>query len=100
MNATSNVALEKYLRLPLIIGRGKKQAFVEIKTRIQSKLCGWKDKILIQAGREILIKSVAQAIPVYAMNCFLLPLGLCDEINSMMGQFWQVRKMRRRKCIS
>lgn len=26
------------------------------------------------------------------MNCFLLPIGLCDEINSMMGQFWWGQK--------
>ena len=97
LNATSNVSLEKYLRLPLIIGRGKKQTFVEIKNRIQSKLCGWKGKLLTQTGREILIKLVAQAIPVYAMNCFLLLLGLYDEINSMMGQFWWGRKNEEKK---
>ena len=87
-NANSNVPLEKSLGLPPIIGRGKKQAFNDIKSKVQSKLEGWKGKLLSQADREILIKSVAQAIPVYAMNCFLLPLGLCDDINSMMGKFW------------
>ena len=35
---------------------------------------------------------MAQAILIYAMNCFLLPLGLCDDINSMMGQFWWGQK--------
>jgi len=79
LNTTSTEPFEKYLGLPPIIGRGKKQAFAEIKLRIQSKLSEWK---------EVLIKSVAQVIPVYAMNCFLLPAGFCDEINSMMGQFW------------
>ena len=88
LNTTSIEPFEKYLGLPPIIGRGKKQAFAEIKFRIQSKLNGWKTKLLSQAGREVLIKSVAQAIPVYAMNCFLLLAGFCDEINSMMGQFW------------
>ena len=87
-NADSNVPLEKYLGLPPVIGRGKKQAFNNIKSKIQNTLEGWKGKLLSQTGREVLIKSVAQAIPVYAMNCFLLPLGLCDDINSMMGRFW------------
>ena len=41
-NANSNVPLEKYLGLPPIIGRGKKQAFEDIKSKVQSKLCGWK----------------------------------------------------------
>ncbi|XP_075649856.1 uncharacterized protein LOC142620360 [Castanea sativa] len=91
-NANSNVPLEKYLGLPPIIGRGKKQAFEDIKSKVQSKLEGWKGKLLSQAGREILIKLVALAIPVYAMNYFLLPLGLCDDINSMMGKFWWGQK--------
>ncbi|XP_023892304.2 uncharacterized protein LOC112004307 [Quercus suber] len=42
INATSDASFEKYLGLPPIIGRGKKQAFAEIKLRIQSKLSGWK----------------------------------------------------------
>lgn len=91
-NANSNVPLEKYLGLPPIIGKGKKQAFEDIKSKVQSKLKGWKGKLLSQAGREVLIKSVAQAIPVYATNCFLLPFRLCDDINSMMGKFWWGQK--------
>ena len=61
--------LEKYLGLPPRIGRGKKQTFENIKSKVQSKFYGWKGKLLSQANREVLIKSVAQAILVYAMNC-------------------------------
>ena len=82
--------------LPLL-GEGRKQAFAAIKSRIQSKLCGWKGKLLSQAGREVLIKSITQAILVYDMNCFLLPMGLCDDINSMMGQFWWGQKNEEKK---
>ena len=52
LNTTSTETFEKYLGLPPIIGRGKKQAFAEIKLRIQSKLSGWKTKLLSQVGRE------------------------------------------------
>ena len=45
-NANSNVPLEKYLGLPPIIGKGKKQAYEDIKSKVQSKLCGWKGKLL------------------------------------------------------
>jgi hypothetical protein len=44
--------------------------------------------MLSHAGKEILIKVVAQAIPTYAMGCFDLTKGLCDEISSMIGRFW------------
>ena len=84
--------LGNYLGLPPIIGRGKKQAFMEVKQKIAKKLQGWKGKLLSQAGREILIKSVAQAIPVYTMSCFRIPDNLCTEINSMVSKFWWGQK--------
>jgi hypothetical protein len=49
---------------------------------------GWKEKLLSKAGKEILIKAVAQAIPVYAMACFDLTKSLCDDISSMIGRYW------------
>ena len=49
---------EKYLGLPALVGRAKKQSFAYIKERVWRKLQGWKEKLLSQAGREILIKSV------------------------------------------
>lgn len=59
LNATSSVLFEKYVGLPPIIGSSKKQTFVDIKLKVQSKLNGWKGKILSQGGREVLIKFVA-----------------------------------------
>ena len=40
------------------------------------KLQGWKEKLLSQAGSEVLIKVVNQAISTYTMSCFKLPKGL------------------------
>ena len=48
------------------------------------KLAEWKEKILSIGGRETLIKAGAQTIPTYAMSCFQLPKGLCDDIEGMM----------------
>ena len=77
----------KYLGLPSIIGKSKNEVFVEIKERVGKKLAGWKEKILLIGGSETLIKAVAQAIPSYAMSCFQLPKGLCDDIKGMMRRF-------------
>ncbi|KAH9779367.1 reverse transcriptase domain-containing protein [Citrus sinensis] len=62
-----------YLRLPSHIGR--------------SKII-----LLSRAGKEILLKTVAQAMPNYAMNIFLLPKELCRELEKMMNSFWWGRK--------
>ncbi|XP_030929385.1 uncharacterized protein LOC115955407 [Quercus lobata] len=78
----------KYLGLPSIIGKSKNEVFAEIKERVGRKLAGWKENLLSIGGRKTLIKAVAQAIPTYAMSCFLLPKGLCDDIEGMMRRFW------------
>jgi hypothetical protein len=36
--------------------------------------------MLSKAGKEILIKARAQAIPIYAMTCFDITKGMCEEI--------------------
>jgi hypothetical protein len=84
---SQNPQFEKYLGLPPIIRRSKRQAFNDIKDCIWRKLQGWKEKLLSQAGQEVLIKAVIQAIPTYAMSCFKFPIGLCVEISSMATRF-------------
>ena len=79
---------EKYLGLPSFIRRAKYSSFAQIKEKVWSKLKGWKEKLISQAGREILIKSVAQAIPTYAMSCFCLPNRLIKEIEVLIRKFW------------
>ncbi|PWA55547.1 hypothetical protein CTI12_AA426470 [Artemisia annua] len=65
----------KYLGLPSIFGQCKTELFGFLLDKVLQKLQGWKQKVLSQAGREVLIKSVIQAIPTYAMQCFLLPVS-------------------------
>ncbi|CAL9000189.1 unnamed protein product [Prunus brigantina] len=39
-------------------------------------------------GKEVLIKSVAQAVSSYPMSVFLLPNGFCPEIDNILANFW------------
>ena len=79
---------EKYLGLPSLVGRGKNASFIYIKEWVWRKLQGWEEKLLSQAGREVLIKAVIQGISTYAMGCFKLPLGLCHDIEAMIKKFF------------
>ena len=40
------------------------------------------------AGKEVLIKSVAQALATYMMGAFKLPKGLCDDLTKMIRYYW------------
>jgi hypothetical protein len=62
-----------HLGLPLLFGASRKEAFQPLLDKVLSKLNGWRAKTLSQAGRTVLIKSTAAAIPTYAMSTFLLP---------------------------
>ncbi|KAB2633036.1 ribonuclease H protein [Pyrus ussuriensis x Pyrus communis] len=44
--------------------------------------------LLSADGRELLVKVVAQAIPLYVLNSFLLPRFFCDDLNKMVARFW------------
>nr|XP_023875073.1 uncharacterized protein LOC111987580 [Quercus suber] len=88
---------EKYLGLPSLVGKRKKESFNFIKEKVWRKLQGWEAKLLSQAGREVLLKAIIQAIPTYTMGCFKLLVSLCNEIESFIKKFWWGLRGDRRK---
>ena len=79
---------EKYLGLPSLVGRNKRNTFNGKKEKLGRKLSGWKEKMLSKAGKKVLIKAVTLTIPTYTMSCFKLPDSLCDELTAMIRKFW------------
>ena len=63
----------KYLGIPLFMHRRKKESFIDFKDKILAGISGWKARLLSQAARTTLVKSVVNAIPTYLMSFFLLP---------------------------
>ena len=79
--------ISKHLGMPTHFGRSKVQDFNFIMERVNKKLKGWKERNLSFAGRGVLIKAIAQAIPVFVMSCFLLPQEICNRIESAVCRF-------------
>ena len=88
---------ERYLGLLAVVGRKKKESLIYIKERIWGTLQGWKEKLLSQAGREVLLKAIVQAIPTFAMSCFKFPMSLCHEIEVLIKNFFWGQCGERRK---
>ncbi|XP_062102876.1 uncharacterized protein LOC133813856 [Humulus lupulus] len=59
-----------YLGLLNILGPKKSVILGYLKDRIQQRIHGWEGRFLSRAGKEILLKTVAQALPNYAMSDF------------------------------
>ncbi|XP_062021223.1 uncharacterized protein LOC133737733 [Rosa rugosa] len=79
---------ERYLGLPTVTGKDKKKLFQSLPDRVWNRVHGWEGKLLSKAGKEVLIKIVAQAIPNYTMSVFQLPAGTSDAINKCVARFW------------
>lgn len=78
----------KHLGFPLLVPRARARAVDEIKAKFLQKISAWKAKILSQAGRTVMLKSVANAIPSYLMNFYLLPKSWCNELDRVTKDFW------------
>jgi hypothetical protein len=97
MDVKAVTSHSKYLGLPVIFGRSKNEVFSFVRDRVWKKLKGWKEKFLSRAGKETLIKAVAQAIPSYVMSCYKIPEGCCRDIEALLAQFWWGTDEKKRK---
>ncbi|CAN6585206.1 unnamed protein product [Malus baccata var. baccata] len=81
-----------YLGVPAIWGRSKRSGLAYVKGRLLGKFQGWKHSTLSQAGREVLIKAVAQAVLAYPMNLFKFPKIFCNDLDALISKFWWGQK--------
>ncbi|KAK2450768.1 hypothetical protein QL285_009870 [Trifolium repens] len=77
-----------YLGLPSMIGRKKRDMFAYVKDRIWRRINSWRGRAMSKADKEVMIKSVLQAIPSYLMSVYLLPDTTIKVVERMMNSFW------------
>ncbi|XP_074336620.1 uncharacterized protein LOC141673779 [Apium graveolens] len=77
-----------YLGLPNVLGRNKSVILGFIKDKVKSRIDSWDGRYISRAGKEILVKSVIQSLPSYAMSVFLLPVEINKEIERCLSKFW------------
>lgn len=78
---------KKYLGLPSMIEIDLTTMSSYIKDRDPNKISSWIINCLSKAKREVMIKSVLQAIPSYVMSIFILPITIIFTIETMMNLF-------------
>jgi hypothetical protein len=88
LNIMTEAISDKYLGLPSMVGLDRTDRFIYLLERIIERLEGWKERFLSMGGKEILLKAIIQAIPVFAMGVFKIPKQLCKMINDAMARFW------------
>ena len=49
------------LGLPALIGVDRSDCFCHLIDRVRARISGWNEKLLSMGGKEVLIKSIAQA---------------------------------------
>ena len=80
-----------------VCGERKIRSFQFLKAKVWKRIQGRKQKLLSRAGKEILIKAVAQAIPTNAMSCFDITKGVCEQISSMICRYWWSNQDKEKK---
>jgi hypothetical protein len=69
-------------------GRNMNDCFEYLPSQVKGRIGSWCGREASCAGREVLIKSVAQAVPTYSMSCFLLPVNTCKKMKSAVANYW------------
>lgn len=96
LDITLEGGIGMYLGLPEKICGSKKQVFSFVRERLNARANTWLTKLLSKGGKEVQIKSVAQAVPSYVMSCYLLPQGITKNLMSAVSWFWWSTKLNNR----
>jgi ribonuclease HI len=75
----------------------KAERFQPIKERFSKRLTNWSEKYMSSGAKDVLIKSVAQALPTYVMGMFKMTNQFCDDYMQLVRNFWWGHDSEHRK---
>ncbi|KAL9674186.1 hypothetical protein QQ045_030456 [Rhodiola kirilowii] len=82
----------KYLGLPFAMGQKKTATCRCIVKKVWKRINDWSFKLLSAVGREVLIKSVIQALLLYMMAVYKIPKSCIQSMTKMISKFWWGKK--------
>lgn len=59
----------KYLRLPSMVERRKREVFLFLNDKVWARIQNWRKRPLSKAGKEILVKFVGQCLLIANVSC-------------------------------
>lgn len=74
--------------MPIMVGQKKTKVFKFLKEKLSKRVSTWQEKNLSCASMEVLLKTVAHALPTYIMSLYLLTNETYYELQKMMNGFW------------
>ncbi|KAL0337807.1 UNVERIFIED_CONTAM: hypothetical protein Scaly_2055800 [Sesamum calycinum] len=63
-----------YLGLPSVVGKSRRSVFQSIRDRVWNQICGWNERNLSQAGKEVLIKAALGGMGFRDLHAFNLAM--------------------------
>ena len=77
----------RYLAVPLVDRHLRIQDWQPVFEKVETRLGGWRARLLSRGGRLILLKVILAAIPIYYMSIFTMPAGLRRRLERIMWRF-------------
>ena len=78
----------RYLGMPLVNRRLRIQDWQPVFEKVETRLGGWRARLLSRGGCLILLKAVLAAIPIYFMSIFMMSAGVRRRLEKIMRSFF------------
>ncbi|XP_026416201.1 uncharacterized protein LOC113311596 [Papaver somniferum] len=79
---------EKYLGIPLFIGRNKQSCCAETVDKMDFRLQAWQGKLVNQDGHSTQIQDVVGAMAHFQMICMKIPNKIIDQMEALKRNYW------------